>query len=96
MAVNCKRISIARAIYNDRKILLLDEFTSALDPITEDKLLNYIKNLKNTTIILSTHKLELLNFCNSIIGLKEGKIVFNEKNNINNQFNKKELLKAYL
>ena len=76
--------------------MLLDEFTSALDPITEDKLLNYIKNLKNTTIILSTHKLELLNFCNSIIGLKEGKIVFNEKNNINNQFNKKELLKAYL
>ena len=91
-----QRISIARAIYNDRKVLLLDEFTSALDPVTETKLLNYIKNLKNTTIILSTHKLELLNFCNGIIGLKDGKIVFNEKVNFENQFSKKELLKAYL
>ena len=91
-----QRISIARAIYNDRKVLLLDEFTSALDPVTETKLLNYIKNLKNTTIILSTHKLELLNFCNGIIGLKDGKIVFNEKVNFENQFSKKELWKAYL
>lgn len=91
-----QRISIARAIYNNRSILLLDEFTSALDPITENKLLNYIKNLKNTTIILSTHKLELLNFCNSIIGLNKGKIVFNEKIDSENQFSKKELLKTYL
>ena len=91
-----QRISIARAIYNNRKVLLLDEFTSALDPLTESKLLNYIKNLKNTTIILSTHKLELLNFCNSIIGLKEGKIVFNETVNADNQLSKTELLKAYI
>jgi len=90
-----QRISIARAIYNNRKILLLDEFTSALDPVTESNLLHYIKNLKNTTIVLSTHKLEVLNFCDSVIGLKDGKLILSEEIGKNNQFSKEQFLKVY-
>ena len=52
-----QRIGIARALYFNPEILILDEITSSLDTITEQQILNVIKNLKKEmTIILITHR----------------------------------------
>ena len=65
-----QRLAIARAIYSNRPILLLDEATSALDIDTEKDLLNNLKNIKDMTVIIITHRLEALSICNRIIEFK--------------------------
>ena len=50
-----QRILIAIALLKDSKILLLDEFSSALDSNNEDIIINNLKNL-NKTIIYVTHR----------------------------------------
>jgi ATP-binding cassette, subfamily B, bacterial PglK len=66
-----QRLSIARALYNDPKILIFDEATSALDPNTESKILNSIKNMsKDKAIIMITHKNEIKSYCDRIFDLK--------------------------
>ena len=69
-----QRIGIARALISKPKILVLDEFTSALDEETEARILKYLKKLKdelNVTIILTSHKKTTLNICNRIYDLDE-------------------------
>ena len=59
-----QRIGIARALYNDPKILVLDEATSSLDSDTENKILECFKKLKGKiTIISIAHKESSLSFC---------------------------------
>lgn len=65
-----QRLAIARAIYSDREILLLDEATSALDVNTEKEVLNNLKNIKDMSVIIVTHRLEALSICNRIIEFK--------------------------
>ena len=75
-----QRIGIARALYNNPKILVLDEATSALDNDTELELLNSVLNLKNErTIIIVAHRLTTLDFCNKIYELNKG--VLKERTN---------------
>ena len=50
-----ERIAIARAIYSDSPILLLDECSASLDYNTEAKVMSNILNMKNKTIILISH-----------------------------------------
>jgi ATP-binding cassette subfamily B protein len=50
-----ERIAIARAIYNDAPILLLDECSASLDLETEKKVMNNILSLKDKTVILISH-----------------------------------------
>ncbi len=65
-----QRIGIARALYNNPEILILDEATSALDYLTEDKILNILKELKSKcTIIIVSHKKNTLKICDKIIKL---------------------------
>ena len=62
------RIVIARAIYKKCSILILDESTSALDNITEEEVMNSLKNLDpDLTIIIIAHRLSTLNYCDKII-----------------------------
>ena len=56
-----QRIGIARALYDDPEIIILDESTNALDPETELGIVNSLKNEK-ITVILITHKKELLEY----------------------------------
>ena len=71
-----QRIAIARALYFLPSILILDEATNALDKKTEDEILQTIKNLKGKiTIIMVSHKLSSLKFCDKIIKLDCGKII---------------------
>jgi ABC-type bacteriocin/lantibiotic exporter with double-glycine peptidase domain len=68
-----QRIALARAIYRDPEIFLLDEYTSAIDEITEDEIMNNIKKyLKNKTIILISHKKTTLDRCDIIYQLNNG------------------------
>lgn len=50
-----QRIGIARALYQNPEILILDEATSGLDYYTEMKILKNIKNIPNLTVIMITH-----------------------------------------
>ena len=55
-----QRIALARAIYKDSEILFLDEFTSNLDVLTEEKIINKLrKNFPDITIVMITHRPEM-------------------------------------
>jgi len=71
-----QRVLIARAIYHEKKILILDESTSNLDPKTEIRILELLKNLnKEITIIFISHKNDSLRYCNKIFEISKGKIL---------------------
>lgn len=73
-----QRIGLARAIFRNPSILILDKSTAALDKETEEQALNYIfKEFHNKIIVLSTHKKELLKYCNKIIEVKNNEIIIN-------------------
>ena len=69
-----QRIVIARALYNDPEIIILDEATNALDSDTEKQILNYFYSLKNKTIIIITHNEKILQNCDKIYQIVDGKI----------------------
>ena len=71
-----QRIGIARTLYKDSKILILDEPTSSLDENNEAKILENIFRLKNLTLIMITHKIYTLKKCDEILFIKNGKVVF--------------------
>lgn len=62
-----QRLAVARAIYSDAPILLLDESTSALDQVTEQKLLENLRMMTNKTVIIVTHRKTTLKICDKII-----------------------------
>jgi len=68
-----QRIGIARALYNDKEILLFDEFTNQLDEQNEEKILQQVNKLDKTTIMIS-HKLSTLKYCNKIVVIENNKI----------------------
>ena len=70
-----QRIAIARALYNDSKILVFDEFTNFLDSDNEKKIMNEISNLKNQTRIIVSHKNSTLNFCNKLFEIKDNILI---------------------
>ena len=71
-----QRIGIARALYNDPKILILDEGTSALDSNTEKYIMNSIDFLKGKkTIILIAHRYSTLVNCDIIYKMSAGEII---------------------
>ena len=68
-----QKIGIARALYFERKILICDEITSSLDRNAEDSVINCLKNIDKTVIIIS-HKIDNLRFCSKIYKIHDGKI----------------------
>jgi len=71
-----QRIGIARALYNNPGILILDEATSSLDAINERKIMEEIYNTaKNTTLIIVTHRYKPVSNCDKIYLLDNGKII---------------------
>jgi ABC-type multidrug transport system fused ATPase/permease subunit len=70
-----QRIGIARALYRDPEILILDEATSSLDQATEKKIMKSVQFLKRKkTLIIITHRLSTVENCDKIFFIDKGKI----------------------
>lgn len=71
-----QRIGIARALYKNSNIIILDEAFSNLDMESEKIFIDFIKNFKNSmTIIIVSHDDKIRNICDKIIELKDKKII---------------------
>jgi ATP-binding cassette, subfamily C, bacteriocin exporter len=72
-----QRLGIARALYRDFEILILDEATSSLDSFSDAVVQKIILDLKakNKTIIIITHRISSITHADKIVVLKSGKII---------------------
>ena len=71
-----QRISIARAVLKNSPIILLDEATSSLDAVSEEKVQNAVINLtKNKTTLVIAHRLSTIIRADQIIVVNQGQIV---------------------
>lgn len=71
-----QRVGIARALYHEREVLVLDEATAALDNETESLVTEAIKSLgRSKTIIIIAHRLTTVRHCDRIYLLEKGRIV---------------------
>jgi ABC-type multidrug transport system fused ATPase/permease subunit len=63
-----QKLMLARALYKDSPVMILDEPTAALDPIAEDKLYNRYNELSaGKTSVYISHRLASTRFCDRII-----------------------------
>lgn len=71
-----QRICIARALLKNSKIIIFDEATSSLDNISQEKVIENLKELKNgRTLISIAHRLSTIEDCDTIYFIKKGKII---------------------
>jgi ATP-binding cassette, subfamily B, bacterial PglK len=71
-----QRIGIARALYHDPSVLVLDEATSSLDTITESDFMDSVCALKGyKTLIIVAHRLTTVEHCDYLFRLENGSIV---------------------
>lgn len=77
-----QRLSLARCLYKNNDLIVLDEPTSAIDPLNEANLFSIFKEIsKNKTCIIITHRLGIVSIADYIIVLKNGKIIENGTHN---------------
>ena len=73
------RVSLAKSIINDPKVLLLDEPTASLDPETGDYVRSFLEDYqkqKKTSILLTSHNmLEVERLCSSVLMMNNGLII---------------------
>jgi ATP-binding cassette, subfamily B, bacterial PglK len=71
-----QRIGIARALYHNPPVIVLDEATSSLDNVTESSVMKSINALHGEkTLIIITHRLSTIKYCDYIYKLEKGKII---------------------
>ncbi|MBC2717404.1 MAG: ABC transporter ATP-binding protein [Desulfobacteraceae bacterium] len=69
-------IAIARAFMRDARLIVLDEPTSSLDPITEYEIFSRFKDmLKNKSAVLISHRFSTVQMADRIVALKNGRII---------------------
>ena len=71
-----QRIGIARALYNNPSILVLDEATSSLDTANEKEVMKAIRAMKgDKTMIIVTHRLSTVELCDRIYKMESGRVI---------------------
>lgn len=71
-----QRIAIARGLYKENDLIILDEPTSSINPIDESRIFNQFRKIsKNKTAIYITHRLGSVKIADRIIVLRDGEIV---------------------
>lgn len=71
-----QRLGIARALYPNPAVLILDEATSSLDEKNEEQIMRIIENMKKEkTIIMITHRLATLKSCDQVFLIEHGKVL---------------------
>lgn len=76
-----QRVSIARAVAQNPKILFADEPTANLDSITSQSIIEVFKEIHQSgqTIVMVTHEKEYTRYCDRVIYIEDGKIVDEDK-----------------
>lgn len=89
-----QRIAIARALYKNPEILILDEATSSLDTEAEIVIQNTLQEFRNQgkTIIVIAHRLSTVSNADTILVIREGKII--ERGNHNELISKDSVYKS--
>jgi ABC-type multidrug transport system fused ATPase/permease subunit len=92
-----QRLGIARAMFTNPKLLVLDEATSSLDAETEEIISNAIQNLKGSvTVIIIAHRLSTVRQANLVLYMSEGELIasgsFEEVRNLVPDFDKQAKL----
>lgn len=70
-----QRIGIARALYHDPGVLVLDEATSSLDTDTEREVMQAVRTLQGKTILIVAHRFSTVEHCDRIYRLEKGELV---------------------
>lgn len=89
-----QRLSLARALLHNAPIVLLDEFTSALDQVKQQEVLDTLEQLcKGKTVVTVAHRLDTVTDVDTIYLLNQGQIVANGNHNelLNNNSQYQEL-----
>ncbi len=95
------RVSLAKSLINDPKILLLDEPTASLDPDTGDYVRSYLekyKKNKDISILLASHNMsEVTRLSDYVLMMKEGQIIDHGKaNELINKHGRENLEQVFL
>ena len=70
-----QKLMLARALYKDAPVLVLDEPTAALDPVAENQIyLRYQEMTQKKTSLFISHRLASTQFCDRILYLKDGQV----------------------
>ena len=69
-----QRIGLARALFSNPEILVMDESTNSIDKLSSDSIINSVKKMNNITRIIVSHNIEILNKCDITLKVSNNKI----------------------